>query len=88
MKKISIDGLTNVLSPKEMKQVTGGVDSGTFFWCYYNNVEITSGLTPSSEWVCLTEMCNFVTDVLHYETSYGNVVRCVCENTHLVEGDC
>ena len=24
MKKISLDGLTNVLSPKEMKNITGG----------------------------------------------------------------
>ena len=36
MKKISLDGLTNVLSPKEMKNVTGG--SGSYsYYCVCNN---------------------------------------------------
>jgi natural product precursor len=39
MKKINLDGLKNVLSPKEMKNVTGG--SGVFYcWCGHDSFNV------------------------------------------------
>ena len=60
MKKISIDGLTNVLSPKEMKQVTGGV--ARYIQCCAQEdgwKEISCGdCALSNEWSCVTAMCD------------------------------
>ena len=87
--KLSINGLKNVLSPSEMKQVTGGVESGTFFWCYYNNIEKGSGIYPGNEWQCLDEMCNYYSGIYSIGGNYGaNVLHCVCQNSYYLEKVC